>query len=87
MWIFSPFLLHLAAQYGSALGLRAAKGLYCWFRADLGTNLIKQEEISTMRLGSSVVRIHARCVRVLGSSPGGAMCFFLPCGTHNIWSY
>ena len=55
IWISSPFLLHLVAQYGSVLGLRAAvvraraassrETVACIparFQADLGTNLIKQ---------------------------------------------
>ena len=55
----SPFLLHMVAQYGSVLGLRAAgvcaratssrETVLCVparFQADLGTTLIKQGEIS-----------------------------------------
>ena len=37
---------------------------------------------STMWLGSSVVKVLARYARGPGSSPGRAVCFFLPCG---IW--
>ena len=53
-----------------------------WFRADSGTNLIKQEEIVTGRPCGSVVQ-WSECSHgmreVLGTSPGRAMCFFLPC--------
>ena len=53
-----------------------------WFRADSGTNLIKQGEIVTGRPCGSVAQ-WSECSHgmreVLGSSPGRAMCFFLPC--------
>ena len=53
-----------------------------WFRADSGTNLIKQGEIVTGRPYGSVAQC-SECshgVReVLGSSPGRAMCFCRPC--------
>ena len=55
-----------------------------WFRASSGTNLIKQGEIVTGRLCGSVAQRSdsSHGVReVLGSSPGRAMCFFLPCDT------
>ena len=58
-WVLSPFLLHLVAQYGSVLGLRAAvvraraassrgtvKCVPAQFQVDLGINLIKQRDIS-----------------------------------------
>ena len=53
-----------------------------WFRADSETNLIKQGEIVTGRPCGSVAQ-WSECSHgmrgVLGSSPGRAMCFFLPC--------
>ena len=53
-----------------------------WFRADSGTNLIKQGEIATGRLCGSVAEC-SECWHgmreVLGSSPDRAMCFFFPC--------
>ena len=58
-----------------------------WFRADSGTNLIKQGEIVTGRPCGSVAQ-WSECSHglreVLGSSPGRAMCFFLPCDTQQI---
>ena len=52
-----------------------------WFRADSGTNLIKQGEIVAGRPCGSVAQ-WSECSHgmreVLGSSPGRAMCFFLP---------
>ena len=49
-----------------------------WFRADSGTNLIKQGEIVAGRLCGSVAQ-WSECSHgmreVLGSSPGRAMCF------------
>ena len=52
-----------------------------WFRADSGTNLIKQGEIVTGRPCGSVAQ-WSECSHgmreVLGSSPGRAVCFFLP---------
>ena len=53
-----------------------------WYRADSGTNLIKQGEIVTGRLCGSVAQWSesSHGVReVLGSSPGRAMSFFLHC--------
>ena len=71
-------------QCGSVLRLRAAKGLSsvpAWFRADSGTNLIKQGEIVTGRPCGSVDQ-WSECSHglreVLGSSPGRAMCFHPP---------
>ena len=56
-----------------------------WFRADSGTNLIKQGEIAIGRPCDSVAQ-WSECSHglreVLGSSPGRAMCFFLLC---DIW--
>ena len=56
-----------------------------WFRADSGTNLIKQGEIVTGPCGS--VAQWSECSHgmreVLGSSPGRAMCLFLPCDITN----
>ena len=53
-----------------------------WFRADSGTNLIKQGEVVTGRPCGSVAQ-WSECSHgmreVLGSSPGRAVCFFLPC--------
>ena len=53
-----------------------------WFRADSGTNLIKQGEIVTGRPCGSVAQ-WSECSHgmreVLGSSPSRAMCFFLTC--------
>ena len=52
-----------------------------WFRADSGTNLIKQGEIVTGRPCGSVAR-WSECSHgmreVLGSSPGRAMVLFFP---------
>ena len=57
-----------------------------WFRADSGTNLIKQGEIVTGRPCGSVAQWSEECLHgmreILGLSPGRAMCFFLPC---DIW--
>ena len=53
-----------------------------WFRADSGTNLIKQGEIVTGRPCGPIAQWseYSHGLReVLGSSPGRAMCFFLPC--------
>ena len=53
-----------------------------WFRADSGTNLIKQGEIVTDRPCGSVAQ-WSECSygmrEVLGSSSGRAMYFSLPC--------
>ena len=57
------------------------------FRADSGTNLFKQGEIVAGRPCGSVsqlARVPARYARGPGSSPGRAMCFFLPCDTNTI---
>ena len=55
--------------------------VHAWFREDSETNLIKQGEIVTGRPCGSVVQ-WSECWlgmrEVLGSSPGWAMCFFLP---------
>ena len=52
-----------------------------WFRADSGTNLIKQGEIVAGRPCGSVAQ-WSECSHgmreVLGSSPGRAVCFFPP---------
>ena len=60
-----------------------------WFRADLGTNLIKQGETVTGRPCGSVAQ-WSECSHglreVLGLSPGQAMCFFLPCDINYIGS-
>ena len=56
-----------------------------WFRADSRTNLIKQGKIAIGRPNGSVAQ-WSECSHdlqeVLSSSPGRAMCFFLPC---DIW--
>ena len=61
---------------------RTVSSVPAWFRADSGTNLIKQREIVTGRPCGSVAQ-WSECShglrKVLGSSPGRAMCFFLPC--------
>ena len=79
--------------FGSSVWVRAqaasSKGTVssvpAWFRADLVTNLIKQGEIVTGRTCGSVAQ-WSECSHglreVLGSSPGRAMCIFLPC---DIW--
>ena len=54
------------------------------FRADSGTNLIKQGEIVIGRPYGPVAQwseYSHGMQEVLGSSPGRAMCFFLPCDT------
>ena len=57
-----------------------------WFRADSGTNLIKQGEIVAGRPCGSVAQ-WSECSHglreVLGSSPGRAMCFFLLCDIYH----
>ena len=53
-----------------------------WFRADSGTNLIKQGEIVTGRPCGPIAQWleYSPGLRgVLGSSPGRVLCFFLPC--------
>ena len=52
-----------------------------WFRADSGTNLIKQGENVTGRHVARKLsgRVHARQARDPGSSPGRATFFFRPC--------
>ena len=56
-----------------------------WFRANSGTNLIKQGEIVAGRPCGSVAQ-WSECSHgmreVLGSSPGQAVYFFLPCDTN-----
>ena len=52
-----------------------------WFRADSGTNLIKQGEIVTGRPCGPIAQWseYSHGLRgVLGSSPGRAVCFFPP---------
>ena len=83
-------LRQLVAQCGSVLGLRAAKGLSRRFQhgssmSDSGTNLIKQGEIVTVRSCGPKAQWsnYSHGLRgVLGSSPGRAMCFFLPCDSY-----
>ena len=85
---FFPPLWHLVAQCGSILGLRAAKGLSRRFRADSGTNLIKQGENVAGRPCGSVAQWseYSHGMReVLGSSPGRAMCFFPPLWQISFW--
>ena len=74
--------------FGGSVWVRAAssKGpvssVLAWFRADAGTNLFKQGEIVAGRPCGSVaqlVRYSHGMRKVLGLSPGRAMCFFLPC--------
>ena len=69
-----------SARAGSSKG--AVSSFPGWFRADSGMNLIKQGEFVTGRPCGSVAQ-WLECshgVReVMGSSPGRAMCFFLPC--------
>ena len=59
-----------------------------WFRADSGTNLIKQGEMVTGRPCGSAAQ-WSECSHglreVLGSSTGRAMCFFLPCGNGMVY--
>ena len=53
------------------------------FRADSGTNLIKQGEIVTGRPCGPIAQwseYSHGLPGVPGSSPGPAVCFFLPCG-------
>ena len=63
----------------------AVWSVQAWFRADFETNLIKQGEIVTGRPCCSVAQ-WSECWHgmreVLGSSPGRAMWFFLPCDTY-----
>ena len=71
---------------GSRLGQRASQSACLvvppLFRADSGTNLIKQEENVKGRPCGSVAQL-AECSHgkrdAVGSSPGGATIFFLPC--------
>ena len=67
------------AQAASSKG--TVSSVPAWFRADSETNLIKQGEIVTGRPCGSVAQ-WSECSHgmreVLGSSPGRAMCFFLP---------
>ena len=85
--VLCPPLCHLVAQCGSVFELRAAKGLSSvpvWFRLDSGSNLIKQGEIVIGRPCRSVAQ-WSECPHgvLLGSSPGRAACFFLPCDICN----
>ena len=73
--------------FGGSLCVRAratsSKGTVslvpAWFRADSGTNLIKQWETAIGRPCGAVAQCSHRVREVLGSSPGRVMCFFLPC--------
>ena len=69
----------------AASSKRTVSSVPAWFRADSGTNLIKQGEIVAGRPCGSVAQ-WSECSHglreVLGSSPGRAMCFFLPCDTY-----
>ena len=75
MWV----LARAASSKGTVSSVTA------WFRADSGTNLIKQGEIVTGPPCGSVAQ-WSECPHglreVLGSSPGRAMCFPPPC---DIW--
>ena len=66
----------------AASSKRTVSSVPAWFRADSGTNLIKQGEIVAGRPCGSVAQ-WSECSHglreVLGLSPGRAMCFFLPC--------
>ena len=68
------------AQAASSKG--TVSSVLAWFWADSRMNLIKQGEIDTSRPCGSVAQ-WSECSHsmqeVLGSSPGRAMCFFLPC--------
>ena len=76
--IWWPIWVH--ARAASSKG--TVSSVPAWFRADSGTNLIKQGEIVTGR-PCGLVAQWSECshgVReVLDSSPGDAMCSFLPC--------
>ena len=83
--VLFPHLIYLVASVGPCSGCeqhRDCSSVPAWFRADSGTNLIKQGEIVTGRPCGSVAQ-WSECSHglqeVLGSSPGRAMCFFLPC--------
>ena len=69
----------------AASSKRTVSSVPAWFRADSGTNLIKQGKIVTGRPCGSVAQ-WSECSHgmreVLGSSSGRAVCFFLPC---DIW--
>ena len=68
------------ARAASSIG--TVSSVLAWFRADSGTNLIKQGEIATGRSCGSVAQWSESSHglrEVLGSSPGRAMSFFLPC--------
>ena len=73
-------LVWVRARAASSKG--TVSSVPAWFRADSGTNLIKQGEIVAGRPCGSVAQ-WSECSHglreVLGSSPGRAMCFFLPC--------
>ena len=84
--VLFPPVWHLVASVGVHARAASSKGTVssvpAWFWADSGTNLIKQGEIVTDRPCGSVAQ-WSECLHgmreVLGSSPGRAMCFFLPC--------
>ena len=86
--VLFPPLWHLVASVGVCARAASSKGTVssvpAWFRADSGTNLIKQGEIVTGRPCGSVAQwseFSHGMREVLGSSPGRAVCFFLPCDT------
>ena len=66
----------------AASSIGTVSSVSAWFRADSGTNLIKQAETVTGRPCGSVAQ-WSECSHglreVLVSSPGRALCFFLPC--------
>ena len=70
---------------GAANSIGAVASVPAWFRAGSGTNLIKQGETVTGRPCGSVAQ-WSECSHslreVLGSSPGRAMCVFLPCDNY-----
>ena len=69
----------------AASGKGTVSSVPAWFRADSGTNLIKQGETVTGRPCGSVAQwsdyLHGMR-EVLGSSPGRTVCIFFPC---DIW--
>ena len=87
-----PCAFSSPVRFGGSVWVRAraasskwtVSSVSAWFRADSGTNLINQGEIVTGRSCGSVAQ-WSECSHgmreVLGSSPGRAMCFFLPCDT------
>ena len=80
--------MQVRAQTASSKGTVSL--VSAWFRADSGTNLIKQGEIVTGRPCGSVAQL-SECSHgmqaVLGSIPGLAMCCFLHCDTRLILFY